>query len=132
MFTQRLLIKILCIVLLAGLAGCSKGNDVVKSFAGNYAGTYSGDTSGKWTAVFGTDGSVTADITDYSFSSVQGKGSISAKGEFDLSTRGYVAERASFATWKGAFKIVDGVCSGSGTWSAGEGFEGTWEGKRID
>ena len=130
MLTERLLIKILCIILLAGMAGCSKGNDVVKSFAGNYSGTYSGDTSGKWTAVFGTDGSVKADITDSSFGSVEGKGSISASGEFDLSTKGYVADRQSFATWKGSFKIVDGVCTGSGTWSAGDGFGGTWEGKR--
>ncbi len=126
----RLFLNILCIILLAGFIGCEPQNETVKSFAGHYIGTYSGEASGTWTAEFSADGMVEATIQDSSMGEIYGRGTIDPTGEMSLSTKGHVADRMSFATWKGAFKIEDGVCTGSGTWSAGEGIEGKWEGKR--
>jgi major membrane immunogen (membrane-anchored lipoprotein) len=111
------------------LVGCGGNGFTPNPFAGNYSGTYAGDDTGTWTAVISEDGDVAATFDGNTAGQFVGDGQVAHSGNVTL-TAGQGSGAGWTATWIGRFETVNGVTTGSGTWSSTSGDEGTWEGTR--
>jgi len=134
-FARVLVVAALASVALAGCGGGGDGSPPTNAgppnpFAGNYSGTYTGMEAGTWTAVFGTDGEVSATIHSPALGTFSGSGTITSTGALSLTTTGSGAAAGVTITWQGSFQTQGAVTSGTGTWQSSDGLSGTWSGQK--
>lgn len=115
--------KFTLIILLFTCLACKKTDSANNPFAGSWSGQFSGTDSGTWTINISNNGT----ISGTGFSNVYA-------GQFEIEGRVNNAGNllATFGTTSldGVFNGVLTGRTGSGTWSNGSYYNGTWSGSK--